>query len=95
MFGSKEKVQLAQLKTVLVKSQRGIYKRIDENRELLQLLKNEVPDFLERNFWVESWIQSQDDFLLDILKVMPLENSLNSPIVTYPRPWPGNGIQKD
>lgn len=39
MFGAKEKVQLAQLQTVLVKSQRGVYKRIDENRELLQLLQ--------------------------------------------------------
>jgi hypothetical protein len=45
---------------------RGVYKRIDENRELLELLKSRCPEFLEQHFWVEGWIRSQDEFLTAI-----------------------------
>lgn len=53
----------------------GIYKRIDENRELYQLLQDRCPDFLRECFWVEGWLKAQDDFLQDIESVFRREMS--------------------
>ena len=66
----------------------GIYKRIDENRELLELLQQEAPELLKEKFWIDGWIKSQDGFLCDLAKFAPSERPM---IVEgrYPRPWPG------
>ncbi len=71
---------------VLRFSQRGVFKRIDENRELLELLQREAPDFLERHCWVEGWIHSHDEFLTDLSKFVPEENKPKHP--NFPRPYP-------
>ena len=80
---------------VLEKHQRGVYKRIDENRELLELLQQEAPELLNNKYWIEGWLESQDDFLCDLAQFVPSENPL---IVEgrYPRPWPGkqSGVEK-
>lgn len=47
----------------------GINKRIDENRELLQLIKNQCPQLLSRHPWVNGWIDSQEQYLLAIAEV--------------------------
>ncbi len=69
---------------------RGVFKRIDENRELLELLKSRCPEFLEQHFWVEGWIRSQDEFLTAIADASgahkPPRVSGNES--AYPRPWP-------
>ena len=44
----------------------GIYKRIDENRELLELLQAKAPDFLQAHDWVYGWLQHNDKFLTDL-----------------------------
>lgn len=44
----------------------GINKRIDENRELIQLIKNQCPQLLSRHPWVNGWIDSQEQYLLAI-----------------------------
>lgn len=41
----------------------GLFKRIDENRELLQLLHDECPTFLREHSWIEGWIRGNDNFL--------------------------------
>lgn len=41
----------------------GIYKRIDEVRELTELLTKDAPDFLVTHPWVCGWLSSTDDFL--------------------------------
>lgn len=70
----------------------GIYKRIDENRELVEFLQNEAPDFLEKHPWViGSWLKSQDSFLCDLAASVPKSKKSqfkyeDSP--AYPRPWP-------
>ncbi len=64
MFHSKTKRQLARIHEVIHTHSKGIYKRIDENRELMELLaRDHGPGFLERNPWVAGWLESQDDFL--------------------------------
>lgn len=86
MFGTTQKRKLAGVVKVLTHSQRGIHKRIDENRELLELLQERAPEFLEKHFWVEGWLRSQDEFLSDLLAALPVPNPV--PAGNFPRPWP-------
>lgn len=78
----------------------GIFKRIDENRELLELIQEKAPVFFKENSWVEGWLQSQDGFLNDLAKFVPADaellrfkaqeaNSRHEGSPSYPRPWPG------
>ncbi len=70
----------------------GIYKRIDENRELYLLLKERCPNFLQECFWVEGWTKSQDHFLWDIERVIrgELANPLFGPDIVSPVHWDEN-----
>ncbi|EGQ62314.1 hypothetical protein GGI1_12178 [Acidithiobacillus sp. GGI-221] len=90
MFKSKTKRQLTSIQEVIKNHSNGIYKRIDENRELMELLAlDHGPDFLERNSWVASWLESQDAFL-DALREaagMPAKK-LGGSLEGYPRPRP-------
>lgn len=87
MFDGKAE-QMDTVRRVVATSHRGILKRIDENRELLELLQHEAPSFLEKYFYVEGWLKGQDGFLCDLLATVPVENrpALNG--VKYPRPYP-------
>lgn len=64
----------------------GLYKRIDENRELLELLQDKAPMLLDECPWIVGWIQSNDDVF------MALEPHLSHPQFSkragFPRPWP-------
>jgi len=66
---------------------RGIYKRIDENRELLELLLREAPELLDRCFWIIGWLENQDHFLVSLAQAAEIENSY--PLIrNFPRPMP-------
>ena len=41
----------------------GIYKRIDEIRELAELLAQDAPEFMATHPWVAGWLASTDGFL--------------------------------
>lgn len=47
-------------------TQGGINKRIDENRELIQLIENQCPQLLDKNPWINGWFDSQEQNLLAI-----------------------------
>ncbi|MDX6778481.1 hypothetical protein SJZ75_23990 [Klebsiella aerogenes] len=47
-------------------TQGGINKRIDENRELLQLIESQCPHLLDKHPWINGWIDSQEQYLLAI-----------------------------
>lgn len=47
-------------------SEGGVLKRIDENRELLELLYKDASDFIDDHPWVIEWFKSQDRFLLQL-----------------------------
>jgi hypothetical protein len=90
MFKSKEKQPLARIHGVINSHSRGIYKRIDENRELMELLARDGgPGFLCRNSWVASWLESQDDFLDALRDACGLPvNKPGGPLEGYPRHRP-------
>ncbi|HKR40057.1 MAG TPA: hypothetical protein VJU59_10350 [Paraburkholderia sp.] len=76
----------------------GVHKRIDENRELLELLRNKVPDFVAAHPEVVSWLQSQDDFLCELADRVPITEGqflslTKSPTLTFPRLWPGETVE--
>lgn len=75
-------------------TERGIHKRIDENRELLELLQRESPDLLDRCPWVERWLNSQDIFLFDLSAAVGTKNPVGLPTGRFPRPWPGRNPQQ-
>jgi hypothetical protein len=71
----------------------GVYKRIDENRELLELLTEKAPDLVASHPWVVSWIESQDGFLCELAAAVPVTEGLFVPghphtAPVFPRPRP-------
>jgi hypothetical protein len=76
---------------VLKQHDRGIYKRIDENRELLELLQREVPWLLHEKWWIEGWLHSQDRFLTALEEAARGRGGIKNPYPPhlYPRKWPG------
>lgn len=78
---------------ILARHQGGIYKRIDENRELLILLQTKAPDLLAECPWVVGWLESADGFLVDLEQVAPVVEPQFSPHQSpggssFPRGWP-------
>lgn len=71
----------------------GILKRIDENRELLDLLNIAAPDFISNHQWVVGWFKSQDDFLLKLANELRIK--IPSEETNYPRPFNGNSSWMD
>lgn len=65
----------------------GLIKRIDENRELLQLLQAECPTFLTEHRWVEGWIGANDDFFTQLASILDVSEPLS---YRQPRAWPGS-----
>jgi hypothetical protein len=88
MFRSKAKRQLTSIQEVINSHGRGIYKRIDENRELMELLVRDAgPGFLERNSQVASWLESQDAFLDALREAAGIPaKKLGGSLEGYPRP---------
>jgi hypothetical protein len=76
--------RLTQIEAVLEKSQCGIGKRIDENRELLELLYLDAPVLMKEKPWIASWIHSQDEFLNDLAKAANVE--IGYKVRAYPSP---------
>lgn len=74
--------QLAQIKDVLERSQRGLGKRIDENRELLELLYLDAPILMKEKPWIAGWLHSQDEFLNDLAKAASVD--LGGKVRAYP-----------
>ncbi|HHR6469881.1 TPA: hypothetical protein ACS8CE_003496 [Providencia alcalifaciens] len=74
---------LRDVKKICSTYQRGIYKRIDENRELLDLLCKENSDFIKSHWYVVNWIKSQDDFLVKMADTLKIEKPLGGN--NYPR----------
>lgn len=71
----------------------GIFKRIDENRELLELLQREAPALLAKQPWVVGWLASQDGFLCDLASVaQPLAAQFPKRGDAFPRPWPSTVV---
>lgn len=66
---------------------RGIWKQIDENRELIEFLFNEFPEVKERACFIENWIGDTDYFLNCLAEILEVEIPFRARI--FPRSWPG------
>lgn len=54
--------RLNSLSETIKRTQGGVNKRISENRELLELIKNQHPEILDEYPWVSGWLDSQEKF---------------------------------
>lgn len=69
----------------------GLYKRIDENRELIELLQAKVPMLLNECPWIVGWIQSNDDFFMSLEPHLMQLGAFNPKFYKhagFPRLWP-------
>lgn len=77
------------IETLLRTSECGIYKRIDEHRELLMLLQKHVPELLRQEPWIIGWIARQDAFLCRLANTLHHTPKGFYGLGPFPRPWPG------
>lgn len=84
-------VLLARVRALCTKTdgERGIWKRVDENRELLEFLQEHAPALLERFPFIEIWIGNQDIFLMNLLRLLELPENGPGLGPGFPRKWPG------
>ncbi|MFH0134826.1 hypothetical protein ACGLHS_31750 [Variovorax sp. VaC1] len=68
----------------------GLFKRIDENRELLEVLFREAPGFMQSHPWVEGWIKGNDAFFESVRSTLEIELHELHPFLAdrVPRDWP-------
>lgn len=83
----KKQLALAPIESVL-RRYGGVYKRIDENRELLDHIQQNAPALLRDAPWIEGWLDSQDRFLVEIANAAKPEDARLGE--DFPRPWPGD-----
>jgi hypothetical protein len=101
------RIQMDRIKYILGWSGGGVHKRIDENRELFDLLRSEAPEFLAKHNWVASWLRAHDEFFTDIENEVHLDDGrfvqrakmYRAGEYQFPRPWnfnaPGSTALKD
>lgn len=76
---------------VLERVSGGVHKRVDENRELLELLRQKSPQLLKDCPWVEGWLRCNDEFfgaLESLAKPLGADNPQFQQRPGFPRPWP-------
>lgn len=69
---------------------RGIWKQIDENREVMQCIVDAFPNDNEKARRIEACIYNTDVFLNTLLNLLNLEKEHS--VIKYPRKWPGKFI---
>lgn len=72
-----------------LESRRGIWKQIDENRELLLCIQEHAPNLLTQCPWVDGWIAETDIFLNNLAVALELKVPIWMLQLHTPRPWPG------
>ena len=85
-----ETIDVDSVRAILGWTGGGIHKRIDENRELVELLQHD--GFLDRYPWAIEWLRCHDEFLSALLAAVPIQKGLFMGAtrggVPFPRPWP-------
>lgn len=80
--------ELDDLIRILNNYQGGVYKRIDEGRELLVLLQDAAPVLLAAFPRIEQWIHKQDDFLMQLSLILEESRGRVKRNYELPRPLP-------
>ena len=84
----KIKEKLEKIEAVINTSEIGVKKRIDENRELIELLQLEAPELIKAKPWILNWLFSQDKFLVDLMNASQVVLNPNEIKRGYPRSIP-------
>ncbi|WP_313026662.1 hypothetical protein [Pseudomonas lopnurensis] len=61
-------INAADIQRTVTHSARGIYKRLDELREIETFLREELPDLAQEKPWVFGWIQGQRIWMTDLIE---------------------------
>lgn len=69
----------------------GVYKRIDENRELLVALQTQSPELLAESPWLRWWIANNDGFFLALEACVAADYKELVRWRINVRPWPAVG----
>lgn len=89
MFDFFRNKTLSKIIATIGRCEGGIHKRIDENRELLELIQADAPELLRKNPWIVGWLGSQDNFLNQIVLASDCNKYPDVMIrQEYTRPWP-------
>ena len=72
---------------------RGVWKQIDENRELLEFLLKEAPELMQWAPFIEVWIGDTDVFLNCLAELLELE--MPEGALPFPRSWPGRSLHAE
>lgn len=64
--------RLKNLHWVFCKVEGGIYKRLDEHRELTEFLEDRCPEILAQHPCIRNWLDSHDVFLCQLEKTLPV-----------------------
>lgn len=70
---------------------RRLIKRIDETRELVELLQAQTPELLNTHPWVLLWLEDTDSFLVELAEAIgepPLSGDARHRSGIWLRPWP-------
>lgn len=67
------------VKRFVEREEGGVFKRMDENRELFELLCKEHPEFFQNNPWASRWLSSQDRFLKGLAEITE-QDEKNHPV---------------
>jgi len=89
-------VELIELRKFCVESNggRGIWKVIDEQRELFQLLQSCTPEVLRSSPRIEGQLARTDMFLVNLTRLLGLPDKPVGFGGRFPRPWPGSHTLK-
>jgi|GEM_PF-5362414 len=92
--GEKYLVKATQLNDILflcteTDGTRGIWKRIDETRELFECIQQFGPEFLQKCPWIEGWLSYQYSFLNSLRILLELPAYMEG-FDNFPRPFPSS-----
>lgn len=93
MFSVASGRYLSSVRRILGWTGGGVHKRIDENRELLELLREKAPEFLQQHPWVTGWLKSNDAFFVELAEAVPIDEGRFLSFAQrrpelFPRAWP-------
>lgn len=80
--------QIIEIQETISRTEGGLLKRIDENRELMELLERDAPELLAAKPWVRRWLESQDTFLRKVASVAGVPSESHNPLSKFPRAIP-------
>ena len=75
----------------------GAHQRVDENRELLELLQSKAPFLLDQYPWIVGWLRANDEVFVEMgamATALGLEPRFGVR-AGFPRSWPERGSPAD